>query len=134
MAALMPASGTETSFKRTSASLALDIARALIADGQVERGWLGIDARDITDSLHDSLGVAHGIVVLGVMGGGPADRAGIRPGDVLRMIDGFEITDSREAIERIAALKPGSEIPVGGVRDRREFVTTVQVSRRPMPR
>ncbi|MGE3565168.1 MAG: S1C family serine protease [Gammaproteobacteria bacterium] len=109
----------------------LDVARQILATGSVARGWIGIDARDLSASLARLLGIERGIAVLGVLRGGPADVAGIRAGDALVAIDGHGIGDSREALERIAALKPGTSVPVSGVRDGRRYEVTVTAARRP---
>ncbi len=112
-------------------SIALRIARQILDSGSVERGWLGIDARDLDDNLKRTLGLERGIVVLGILNHGPAAQAGVRPGDVLTDIGGLPMFDSHSAIERIAAYKPGSRITLAGIRDGAPFSTMVTVSRRP---
>ncbi len=115
-------------------SIAIDVARQILATGGVARGWLGIDARDLTASLREMLGVDSGILVLGVLPGGPADRAGLRTGDVITALGAQPIADSRMAIEHIAAFAPGTRIALEAVREGTAFSTEVTVSRRPVPR
>ncbi|MCB1745833.1 MAG: trypsin-like peptidase domain-containing protein [Gammaproteobacteria bacterium] len=112
-------------------TIVLDVARQILATGSVTRGWLGIDARDLSPSLARLLGTERGIAVLGVMREGPADRAGIRPGDAIVAIDGHDIGDSREALERIAALRPGTAVPITGVRTGRRYEVTATAAQRP---
>jgi len=106
-------------------SIAIPIARQILDSGSVERGGLGIDARDLSDSLKQMLGVERGIVVLDILADGP--------GDLLTQLGNDLIGDSRAAIKRIAASKPGSRIALHAVRDGTAYVTMVTVSRRPPP-
>ena len=80
------------------------------------------------------LGAEQGIVVFSILAGGPADMAGIQPGDVITHIDQIAIVDSQAAIERIADLDPGSRVPIKGIREKHFYTTDVTVSRRPPPR
>lgn len=111
--------------------MALDVAREILATGAVRRGWFGIDARDLTPGLREMLNAESGILVERVLDGGPADTAGIRPGDVLSHIEGRPVVDSRTATGVIAALVPGSQARVRGLRGGRAYDTEVTVSRRP---
>jgi serine protease DegS len=71
-------------------SIAVDIMRQLIATGTVERGWIGIEARDLSPTLRQELNASgdFGIVVLAVMAKGPAAMAGLRPEDIITHIAG----------------------------------------------
>ena len=115
-------------------SIAVKVAKQILASGSVVRGWLGMEARNLTTRLQEMLGVNEGILVLAVLAGGPADVADIRPGDVITHIDEMPITDSRTATERIADLEPGSSVPVRAIRSQRAYTAEVVVSRRPPPR
>ncbi len=114
-------------------SIAVKVAKQILESGSVVRGWLGMEARNLSARLREMLGVDEGILVLAVLAGGPADAAGIRPGDVITHIDEMPITDSRTATERIADLKPGSSVPVTAIRSQRAYTAEVIVSRRPPP-
>lgn len=111
--------------------IALDVAREILATGGVQRGWFGIDARDLTDGLRAMLDVEEGILVEAVVNGGPADTAGVRPGDVITHIESRAVPDSRAASAAIAALAPGTQAHVRGVRDGSGYDTEITVSRRP---
>jgi S1-C subfamily serine protease len=115
------------------AGIALEVARQILETGAVVRGWIGIEARDLTPTLGDLLDAPAGVVVLGVLAGGPADVAGIRAGDVLTAIAGEAIGDSRSAIDLIAAQKPGTRVRIAGIRQRAPYTVEVSVSRRPVP-
>ena len=92
--------------------LAQTVMEALIRDGRVIRGWLGITGQDLTPALAESLGVesTHGILVSGVLSDGPAENAGMEPGDVIVAIDGEAIDNSVQLLNVIAAHQPGTRI------------------------
>ncbi|MEQ8232041.1 MAG: trypsin-like peptidase domain-containing protein [Gammaproteobacteria bacterium] len=115
-------------------AFAVGVARQLLDHGSVQRGWLGIDARDLASAQRAQLGVPGGIVVLDVLAAGPAARAGVRRGDVITHFDGRAVGDSRDAVERIAAFVPGSRVELTLLRDGNRLAATAVVSRRPLPR
>jgi len=80
--------------------------------GRPVRGWLGVEARAITPQIARALELddAQGVVVVGVVRGGPAHRAGLQPGDVIVAIDGKKIAEAREALIAISNRKPGSRV------------------------
>ena len=106
---------------------------AIIKDGAVTRGWLGVEAQDITPELAASfhLNDAVGALIAGIVRGGPADRAGLRPGDILETIDGKEVTDSSVMLNLIAALKPESDVEAMVYRGGKPKTVTVHVGKRP---
>ena len=91
----------------------------LIAKGRVVRGWLGIVIQDVTDELASSFGVREreGVLIADVMRGGPADAAGLRPGDVIVELDGGRIREVPDLQRRVAARAPGERVRVVVVRD-----------------
>ncbi len=99
--------------------IARTVAKELIAHGRVVRGWLGVQIQDLDPRLAESFGlrVAQGVVVAAVLRGGPADRAGLQPGDVILRIDGRPVRDARDALDRIAARRPGERVVLEGLRD-----------------
>lgn len=115
-------------------ALALGVARQILEQGSVQRGWLGLDARDLNDAQRAESGADQGILVLGVLADGPAYRAGVRPGDIITHIGGEPIGDSRTAIDRITALTPGSRVAMTLLRAGRPVPAEAMVSRRPLPR
>ena len=112
---------------------ATEVMAQLIKDGRVARGWLGVEAHDLTPQLAQSLGVrgTAGAVLMRLLRGGPADRAGMQPGDVLAGLDGKPITDTRDLINRTAAIKPGGQGEFSVLRSGKELKLRVEVGRRP---
>jgi serine protease DegS len=115
------------------ASLAANVMEQIIEQGHVERGWLGIEAQDLTPQLAESfqLDGTHGMLIAGVLRDGPADAAGIEPGDVIETINGKEIDNARSAMSQIAQSGPEARLKIRGIRDGQRFETTVVTGRRP---
>ncbi len=115
------------------ATLATDVMQQLLTQGRVVRGWLGIAGQDITPELAESFGLneRHGVLVSGVLEGGPADRAGIVPGDVIETINGQPLNSSHDILNIIAAIAPGKRVRVSGWRGGRQIDLEVEVSERP---
>jgi serine protease Do len=105
----------------------------LRARGRVSRGYMGVALRDIDADLQRSLhlSVAHGAVVQDVTDGSPAERAGLRPYDIIVGFEGATVTNDNELIREISARAPGSTAQVRVVRDGREFTATVKLAERP---
>jgi len=116
--------------------LAANVMKQIIEQGHVERGWLGIEAQDLTPQLAESFQLkdTRGMLIAGVLRGGPADRAGIEPGDVVESIDGRSVDSARSAMSRIAQAGPGVELKIEGVRDGGRLSVTVTTGQRPEAR
>lgn len=106
---------------------------AIIAKGQVVRGWIGVEPRDITPELAENLdlGKQDGVIIAAVLKNGPADRAGIRPGDILISVDGKNIANMKEMFNLIATLQPESKTGVVVLRDGKEVSLEIVVGKRP---
>ena len=117
-------------------SLARNVMEQIIKTGMVTRGWIGVEVQEITPELAESFGMPNtdGALIAGVMRGSPADKAGIRPGDVLLAIEGKKITDAQNMLELIAALEPGKPGKISLRRDNREVTLTAVIGKRPKPR
>lgn len=104
------------------AKMARSVAEQLISQGKVRRGHLGVTIQPITSDMAASLGLkeARGVIVSGVEPGGPAERAGIKQGDVIMAIDGNPVDDSNSLRNLIASSAPGVEVIVTIWRDGRE--------------
>ena len=116
-------------------STARAVMDAIIKDGHVVRGWVGIETQDITPELAESFGLARdkGTIVAGVVRGGPAARGGIRPGDILVSVDGKPAGSTAQTLELIARLVPGEKATMTVLRKDREATVDVLVARRPRP-
>lgn len=107
-------------------NMALHVAKTIIAHGKMERGWLGVGVQDLTPDLARSLNVpaTRGALINEVVKGGPADRAGLRKGDVVVSFQGNEVVDGG-ALRTMAALSPvGQDTKITAVRQgkRYEFI------------
>ncbi|EKD97446.1 MAG: hypothetical protein ACD_23C00922G0002 [uncultured bacterium] len=104
--------------------VAMDVQNQLRASGKVSRGRLGVVIQEVSKELADSLALSKpaGAVVNAVEKGGPADKAGLEPGDVILKFDGKVINNSADLPRMVGAVRPGTRSVVqvwrkGGVRD-----------------
>ena len=114
-------------------SMAKDVLEQIIAEGSVTRGYIGISPQDITPELAESLKlkIARGALVAQVVRGSPADKAGVKAGDVITGIDGKNIQDSVTAMAVIAGLKPGQDARFQLTRSEKAIDLAVNVAKRP---
>jgi S1-C subfamily serine protease len=105
----------------------------IVSNGTVVRGWVGIEVQDISPEVAESfsLKTTQGALIAGVLRGGPADRSGIRPGDILLAVDGHDVEDSSSLLQLISALTPGKKANLRLLRERAEMKLDVNVERRP---
>ena len=108
----------------------------IVKSGEVTRGWIGVEVQEITPALAESfkLGDTRGAIIAGVLRGGPADRAGVKPGDVLTAIDQAPVTDPQSMLNVVAALQPGSSAKLTLRRKARTLELAVTVGQRPKPK
>jgi serine protease DegQ len=118
------------------ASSAKQIMEQIIQTGGVTRGWIGVEAREITPEMGESfrLGATSGVLIEGVLRGGPAERAGLKPGDVLVAIEGKPVKDPNSMLNLVAALVPGKPASIRLRRDNKDVELQVAVGKRPTPR
>jgi len=116
-------------------STARSVLESIITTGSVTRGWIGVEPQDVTPEIAESFGLEQksGAIVAGVLKNGPADRAGIKPGDILMSVNGQEITDTTRLLNVIAQIKPGTAAKVHLVRKNRELDLDVTIGKRPPP-
>ncbi len=115
------------------ANAARTILEQIIANGQVTRGWLGVEPQDMTPELAGAFHMkqARGVVIASVLNGGPAARAGLRVGDVVLAMDGQEVQDAIDFLNRIAPMEPGRQARLAIWREGREREVSVKVGQRP---
>ncbi|WP_448168046.1 Do family serine endopeptidase [Burkholderia ambifaria] len=116
-------------------STARTVLESIITTGSVTRGWIGVEPQDVTPEIAESFGLQQktGAIVAGVLQGGPADKAGIKPGDILVSVNGDEITDTTKLLNTVAQIKPGTSTKVHVVRKGKEFDVNVVIGKRPPP-
>jgi serine protease DegQ len=116
-------------------STARSVLESIITTGSVTRGWIGVEPQDVTPEIAESFGLQQksGAIVAGVLQGGPADKAGVKPGDILLSVNGEDITDTTRLLNVIAQIKPGTDAKVHLVRKNKEMDLNVMIGKRPPP-
>ena len=98
---------------------------------KVTRGSIGIQFREgLSGAVNRVYGFKNGVLVQQVQPGGPADKAGLKPGDIITSIDGRAIKDGNDLVNEIASRRPGSTVRLGYMRDGKEADTTVTIGDR----
>jgi serine protease DegQ len=118
-------------------TLAKRVLEQIIETGTVTRGWFGVDVADITPELAESLGLkgTRGAIVGAIERGSPAEKSGMKLGDVIVAVDGRDVANTSAALAAIAEIPPGRSVPVRVVRRNQDLSLEVQVGkRRPRPR
>jgi Do/DeqQ family serine protease len=115
---------------------ARQVMEGLIKDGQVTRGWIGVEPRDLTPEIAKTLDlrVKQGVLITGVVQSGPASEGGVRPGDVVVKIGGAPITNTPQLLSAVAALKPRETATVSVQRGSDALDIKVTVGQRPPSR
>jgi len=114
-------------------NLAKTSMKQIIELGHVSRGWMGIEIQQVTDELAESFGLenSNGVIIAGVLSGGPADKAGIEPGDILIRINGQTITSSGSALNLISQAKPHENVAIETIRAGQKYKSTIRIGERP---
>ncbi len=91
-------------------STAKQVLEGLVKDGQVTRGWIGVEPNDLSPELAETFNtkLTQGVIITGVLQNGPAAKAGVKPGDVIEAIGERKIADVTQLLSVVASLKPGS--------------------------
>ncbi len=116
-------------------STAQQVMESIIKTGSVTRGWIGVEVQEITPALAESFKLkdVRGAIIAGVLRGGPADKGGIKPGDVLMGIEGKTVTDPQNMLNLVAGLQPGASARLKLRRGQEELEVSVVVGKRPKP-
>jgi serine protease DegQ len=114
-------------------STARQVMEGLITEGVVMRGWIGVQPSDLTADMAESfkLKVDHGVLITGVLQGGPASAAGMQPGDVVLKVGTVPVGSTAQLLNAVAALKPQSPAVITVQRGAHALDLTVQVAQRP---
>ncbi len=111
------------------------VLEGIVKDGQVTRGWIGVEPNDLSPELAETFGVKakQGVIITGVLQNGPAAQAGIRPGDVITSVAGKPVRNVSELLTGVAALKPGTPSKFGLLRREDTVSLDVVPGVRPKP-
>ncbi|RLA99352.1 MAG: peptidase [Deltaproteobacteria bacterium] len=117
-------------------AIPINMAKSILPDlrqkGSVARGWLGVAIQDVTPEIAKAVGLAkaHGAIVSKVYPGDPADKAGIKKGDVIIKVNGHEIKDTHDLTRLIGSLKPGSKVRIVVWRGKKEISLMARLKQR----
>ncbi|MCF8166631.1 MAG: Do family serine endopeptidase [Rhodoferax sp.] len=113
---------------------AKQVMESILTNGSVTRGWIGVEPQNLSKELAESLNLpkdTNGVVISGVLEGGPADKAGMKLGDVLTQVNGQPVNDVVTLLNRIAQTSPGDEAKINLLRKGNAMTLKVQVGKRP---
>ncbi len=114
-------------------STARSVMEAIVRDGRVTRGWIGVEPQDLTADLAQSFGLSDlkgGVIITGVLQSGPADEAGIRPGDVVTKVGTRQVSNVAQLLSAVAALPPGQPSTLEVVRKTGTSSVTITPAKR----
>ena len=113
-----------------------DVMQQIIANGRVIRGYIGVEPQDVTPELAQAFRLPRrdGAIIAGIMRGGPAEKAGVKVGDILISLDGQPVTNVTGMLNMISLLKPGSTARFRFLRDTQEVDLPILVGTRPDPK
>lgn len=114
-------------------SLAKNVLTQIIEFGHVKRGWLGVAIQDMNPELANSFGLkrVYGVIINGLAESGPADKAGLKPGNVISHINDIEIENTRHLLNLVSQVKPGNTLSIKGINQEGTFSSTATVIQRP---
>jgi serine protease Do len=112
-----------------------DIMNQLISQGRVVRGWMGVEVMGMNDVSARAFGLAdtNGVLVNGVLPGSPAEKAGLRRGDVITAFNGQKIADQESLVDRVSKTPPKTAVKLSIVRDGRARELTLTTGEAPAP-
>jgi serine protease DegQ len=124
-------------------STAKQVMEGIVKDGQVTRGWIGVEPQDLSPELAVTFGIKNstksgealqGVIITGVLQGAPAAKAGIVPGDIIVSIAGKPIHNVSELLTQVSMIKPGNSEKFGIIRKEMPLELNVAAGTRPRPK
>lgn len=108
----------------------------IITNGHVIRGWIGVEPQEITPDLAENFGVREntGTLIAGVIRDGPADKAGVKPGDILTQVNDTKVTDRVTMMNLIAQLPPNKNAKLTFLRKGKPLTLEVLIGTRQQPK
>jgi serine protease DegQ len=114
---------------------ARDVMESIIKNGSVVRGWIGVEPMNISAEMADTLKInAEGVLINGTLKGGPADKAGVQPGDVLKTVNNKPVNNITQLLKQISEVPPGDKIKATINRKGKNLEIEIQVGKRPGPK
>ena len=116
-------------------NLAKQVMESIVANGSVTRGWIGVEPRDISTEVIQAFKLpknAKGVLISGVLKNGPAEKGGVKAGDLLKEINSKPIDDVRGLLNNVAALLPGSDAKLLVERAGENVTLNIQIGKRPL--
>jgi len=116
-------------------SEARQVMEQIVATGSVTRGWVGVEVQDLTPELVESFRLpdTKGVLIANVVDGGPAQRAGVKAGDVLVEVAGKPVGDTATMLNVVAAVQPGKTATLKLLRNGKPMSLSLTVGKRPKP-
>lgn len=111
-------------------AMASNIITQLMKTGKVTRGWIGVGIQELTEDLKKYYNVAGGVLVTQVFSGEPADKAGIKPNDIIVSVNGKNVTAPRELSQLVAGIHPGQKVELEIIRGGKTETVDVKVTQR----
>ena len=117
-------------------STAKQVLESIVKDGQVTRGWIGVEPQELNAELMETFNIktSSGVIITGVLQNGPAGQAGIKPGDVITAVNGKTVANVTELLGAVAALNPGTASPLSVQRAGKDIEITVTPAKRQRPK
>ena len=121
-------------------STAKQVLEGIVKDGQVTRGWIGVEPQELNAELAEAFKLkpeatrAGGVIITGVLQNGPAAQGGIRPGDVITAVNGQPVSNVSQLLTAVAALKPGTPAPMTVLRGNGPVEIAVTPGKRERPK
>jgi len=115
-------------------NLAKQVMESILKTGGVTRGWIGVEPQNLSSDLISSLGLPNntkGVLLRGVLEGGPADTGGVKVGDVLIEVNNQNIEDVKQLLTQIAAISPGTRSSLKVQRKDKTLNLFIEVGKRP---
>jgi len=117
-------------------STAKQVLEGIVKDGQVTRGWIGVEPQELSPELAETFNIQakSGVIITGVLQNGPAAQAGIQPGDVITGVNGKAVSNVTELLSAVAGLKPGVAAPLSVTRKDSKTEIAVTPGKRERPK
>jgi S1-C subfamily serine protease len=132
-AVLSQALGTDGISFAIPVNMVRGVMDQIIQHGRVRRGWLGVSSEELPRETAAALGIDPPVALRidAVDPKGPAARAGLRKNDIVTALNGQAILNGEEALNRVAAMAPGSKLTIAGLRGRQPLALTAELDERP---